>query len=560
VYRYSDNRGVSWYSPITIDAGVSSPSPGPTPAIGSSMVYNDPLELMISYRTASNLRSAYSTDKCAWSIVDVAYTDAQSRDPNIGFQYNSGRGFRLVWANGTYVKIQNYNGTNWDPPVTVNNAIAGTIYSNYCPTHAFTQTFDQHIAWEGIRSIWREIIHNKNLNPSVFTEFRSSYNHYTSPSITGHDGGRASLLWQWNAANSPIYRTTYSGTSWSTPASVGNGVGPSTSIENPPGGTSWGVWTDITGSAWPPYQLVIGPSGGPMQKTAVANETDGDIESWSNSRRIVVFEPNSEEGLSFEIKEPVLVLGDGSIRVLRFTHVVDTLLYTPATAWNAAETAPIAAAGNVAARIKFDIESRIASGARYVSFGLPLMLELVNTRNGRAVASSQVLPVAGDSVVELHHEVQLMSNLLVETEVMFRVRPSVVKEQDAHQAAVLEVFSSQQGESLARGATLPGTANDAPSGFKLHPCCPNPFNPSTEIRFDLPGSYHVQVVVYDILGRGLAILIDGTYSAGAYSVVWNPRSANVSIGATGVYFARMQVTDELGRIAFSETTKMMFLK
>ena len=67
---------------------------------------------------------------------------------------------------------------------------------------------------------------------------------------------------------------------------------------------------------------------------------------------------------------------------------------------------------------------------------------------------------------------------------------------------------------------------------------PNPFNPSTEIKFDLPYAGEVSLIVYDILGQKVASLAAGHYAAGHHSVTWN-----ASGQASGMYFYRLQARD-----------------
>ncbi|NOZ08329.1 MAG: T9SS type A sorting domain-containing protein, partial [FCB group bacterium] len=53
-----------------------------------------------------------------------------------------------------------------------------------------------------------------------------------------------------------------------------------------------------------------------------------------------------------------------------------------------------------------------------------------------------------------------------------------------------------------------------PEHFALHPAYPNPFNPVTTIRCDLPKDSHVTLTVYDIMGRVIEGLIDDYFNAG----------------------------------------------
>ncbi len=61
---------------------------------------------------------------------------------------------------------------------------------------------------------------------------------------------------------------------------------------------------------------------------------------------------------------------------------------------------------------------------------------------------------------------------------------------------------------------------DLPGGYLLSAPYPNPFNPSTTIRFGLPESALVRLVVYDVLGRQVLVLVDGTRAAGTHEVVF----------------------------------------
>jgi hypothetical protein len=64
---------------------------------------------------------------------------------------------------------------------------------------------------------------------------------------------------------------------------------------------------------------------------------------------------------------------------------------------------------------------------------------------------------------------------------------------------------------------------------------PNPFNPRTEIQFGLPIDANIVLAVYDILGQRIATLASGFYTAGTYTVKWEPESA-----ATGVYVYQLE--------------------
>jgi hypothetical protein len=90
---------------------------------------------------------------------------------------------------------------------------------------------------------------------------------------------------------------------------------------------------------------------------------------------------------------------------------------------------------------------------------------------------------------------------------------------------------------------------DLPAEFWLSQNYPNPFNPSTTIQFGLPQSGYVKGVVYDIIGREIATLIDGEMTAGNHSFDWD-----ASAVLSGVYFFRIQAGNH------SSVIKMILMK
>ena len=79
-----------------------------------------------------------------------------------------------------------------------------------------------------------------------------------------------------------------------------------------------------------------------------------------------------------------------------------------------------------------------------------------------------------------------------------------------------------------------------PSAFALHGNAPNPFQPKTDIRFDLPRSGHVVLEIFGVDGRRVRTLADGPMDAGRKSVSWDGRdSAGHPLGSW-IYFYRLQ--------------------
>jgi hypothetical protein len=94
-----------------------------------------------------------------------------------------------------------------------------------------------------------------------------------------------------------------------------------------------------------------------------------------------------------------------------------------------------------------------------------------------------------------------------------------------------------------------------PTTFALHPNHPNPFNPSTTINYDLPEPSHVSLVIYDVLGRKVAEIVNGVQEAGFKSVVWDASGV-----ASGVYLARFTATDAHGSVKLARVMKLVLAK
>ena len=92
-----------------------------------------------------------------------------------------------------------------------------------------------------------------------------------------------------------------------------------------------------------------------------------------------------------------------------------------------------------------------------------------------------------------------------------------------------------------------------PLNFSLSQNYPNPFNPVTIIKYQLPVSNQVKLVIYDVLGREIAVLVNEKQSAGTYQVEWSATGGGTNY-PSGVYFYKLETDD------YSETRKMVLIK
>ena len=92
-------------------------------------------------------------------------------------------------------------------------------------------------------------------------------------------------------------------------------------------------------------------------------------------------------------------------------------------------------------------------------------------------------------------------------------------------------------------------AEKIPNQFMLEQNYPNPFNPTTKIDYQLPAVNHVNLTVFDVLGREIAVLVNETQQAGKHEIEWNAADY-----PSGVYFYKLTSG------SYSKTKKMMLVK
>ena len=91
--------------------------------------------------------------------------------------------------------------------------------------------------------------------------------------------------------------------------------------------------------------------------------------------------------------------------------------------------------------------------------------------------------------------------------------------------------------------------------FSLNQNYPNPFNPFTNIKFVVPEQSKIKLSVFDILGREISVITNGTYSTGIYSLQWNG-----SKFSSGIYFLKMSAQSIISEKKFDETKKIILMK
>ena len=93
-----------------------------------------------------------------------------------------------------------------------------------------------------------------------------------------------------------------------------------------------------------------------------------------------------------------------------------------------------------------------------------------------------------------------------------------------------------------------------PATFQLYPNFPNPFNPQTQISYDVPEKSFIKVAVYNSLGQHVKTLVNSSQNPGHYEILWNGTDDNEKFMGTGLYFCRMEGE------GFMSTIKLVLVK
>jgi hypothetical protein len=93
-----------------------------------------------------------------------------------------------------------------------------------------------------------------------------------------------------------------------------------------------------------------------------------------------------------------------------------------------------------------------------------------------------------------------------------------------------------------------------PRNFVVYPAFPNPFNPVITLRYELPENGHVNITIYDMLGRQVKTLINQTQDAGYKSLIWDATNDYGKPVSAGIYLYQIQAGE------YISTKKMVLLK
>ncbi len=188
------------------------------------------------------------------------------------------------------------------------------------------------------------------------------------------------------------------------------------------------------------------------------------------------------------------------------------------------------------------------------------------------------LPLGTFDCVRLKHKRHLAMNFLLGTTSMYSTKDTLlIYEWYTKKAGLLLQIISHDGEKnenftdasyvaqLSSSSAITAvdcgpdcrTASEVPTGYVLGQNYPNPFNPSTRIPYTLETPAHVDIRVYTLLGREVAILESGVQSAGRHETSWSGKDQQGTICPGALYFCRMKTMPVSGGQTAVQTRKML---
>ena len=213
------------------------------------------------------------------------------------------------------------------------------------------------------------------------------------------------------------------------------------------------------------------------------------------------------------------------------------------------DSAKVVVAGTSLLTVRYDLDIAVTKA------GTPVQGAAVNVYDGATLVFSGVTDATGHELATLTSYTRTNSGkTFASYKVVTMKAPdtSTVLNVSVSKGAVLTVKSS--------GVTSVNKVEGIPDQFVLMANYPNPFNPTTTIKYGVPKESKVTLKIYSILGQEVVTLVDGVQAAAYHIVTWNGRTdAGVPL-ASGVYFLQMQAYPAGGGDSFVQVRKMAIIK
>lgn len=567
---FREKRGENWESPKyleTYNFGVVDA----TPVIGRTGSQTNPRLLFVWVRQEGIKHCIadwmISTNDWDWSFQSqlVPGTGAGDARPSISNGNMNGAPLFLTWDNEESISLQKFSNSWLTTPLTVPASYATVSSSSQVAADPRSGN-EAHIVWEAtnpfVEPVVPTVMYQAYLGEdkwSAADQFVPEEGGFFHPTITYLDDGTLVMAWD---DGSSMYqaRRTAGNESWTIDAVYDAQVGPSL----PQPGTSSTLSSArilSTATSGPPYVLELTD-----EIMSAFQRTTGLVRVERGREINVAQRPQSKSDpasfFSLRISSAAVRFSDGTEQALELASVNNR---EPGlgeeTAWGYLATKP----RNISAATESLIVELVAlakspgsilgNGEEAIRFSF----DLVDSQSDRVIRRIGVERAVRENGM-LKYSIRERIGDLAGRSVYIRPRLKGLARGRQNMAySLVNVHRVYSDSSVSRPAEKPAVQQQQlqqmPTEFAVRPGYPNPFNPTTQIRFELPEPSTVSLIVYDVLGREVTQLASGTREAGYHLATWD--AASVS---SGVYFARFTATDAAGNVRLNNVNKLLLTK
>jgi hypothetical protein len=553
----STNGGGTWSGPSTV-LTVACSSPGPIPSVS---LYNS--SAIVVYRTSSGTMNAKKSTNAGSSWTNISAVPGSTSNCNNPSTMIYNTPWLVAQANLAYASdlptgspriyyvYYDFDVSNWGGSTDITSVVPSqyTAHGNPCLAVAPLNqgNWNVHVVWDATPAPpppnQKVVIHRKLgfRSPGSVYYVLAGYGE-NKPSMASVQDDR---LWMVSASNNVSYlmKRSFTGSAWLTPSWMAPGAfNPQVSVQR--GASSIPAkYLYTTGSA-SRYQITVASEQ--LSKFGSPNVY---------SRELNIIDSTTGSSATLELGKPSIILSDGTEIPIEFN-------------WDLSDTT------------EFDLPTLLLAGSTN-SFSLPpkatkIVVPMTASSNDPTAMFASKEGSVGLSITDSKSSVITATSISSSTLQSSRLEPmnveipvtSLMKEMDGLKItpsfgglrndkkfiySLGHVYRASSDIAVAKESSVKNQKM-LPENFSLDGY-PNPFNPSTTIRFSLIQDGRVQLRIYDMLGREVEKLFDRNLPRGMHDVVWNASGLS-----SGVYFARILVTDELGKSVYSASEKLVLTK
>jgi hypothetical protein len=566
-YKHSTDAGLSWEADMRLTDS-SSYSIQPSITVTGNFVHLTWCErrdgnFEVYYKCSTDLGINWGTD------TRLTNTPTGTYDPCIAV---TGQNVHLIWYDtpagnqAIYYRRSTDNGSTWSTEVLLTtNLPYAAAYPCLCSSGQYL-----HAVWLDNRQGNNEIYYKRSTNEGVNwgpdTRLTSTTTASWEPSVTASDS-IVHVAWreQINVpmSNSDIYyiRSTNRGTSWESPVRLTDD--PATSRYPSVAATLTGVhvvWYDTRdGNAiWykrdstgnlilPPYAPLLFSPPNNSQNQSITPLLDWDTVSYTQSFRV---QASTDSLFSSVVLDSVIPVSQITVPSGRLTN--DIKYFWRVKSSNILGEGPWSLIWNFRTITAPPLQA-------------PNLISPPNNSNGQSVTPL----LDWDSVANSSaFHVQVSADSMFGSTVLDTALSVTQVTVPAGRLSNYTLYYWKVRATNAGGngpwsiiwnfrTTMLGqlqNENEIPKIFRLYNNCPNPFNPTTKIKFDIPpaGQRHafdVRLTIYDLLGREVSVLVNEQLKPGTYEVQWDGTHFS-----SGIYFYKLIYGD------YTAVKKMVLLK